>query len=235
MIEKFKDFTILLNEPEENHLVEREQSYVVSRKQKLINMLGSEKVYEEIISSGYTDEFLYESGILDFIMKSVTSIGNSDFGKTVKAETPELIAKTILTSVIKSVITKLQIREYSFLYYFISYGLTTAITELGKDWYNQKDTDFCKAFTKGAVSGLEAYVTVATVNKIAKIFGLTMPSAPFAESIILNLTQIFTKEFVSDTVYNYVCGKNYQGDGLEKESLYDIIKKTVTDSIKELW
>lgn len=235
MIENFETFVSLLNEPEETHLQEREQSYKDERQKQIIKMLKSEKVYEDIISYGYTDEILYESGILDFILKSVSSVADSNFAKTVKAETPELIAKTILTSIIKSVITKLQIREYSFLYYFISYGLTTAITELGKDWFNKKDSDFCKAFTKGAVAGMEAYVTVATINRIAKIFGLTMPSAPFAESIILNLTQVFTKEFVSDVVYNYVCGKNYEGENLEKESLYDIIKKNLEKGVTSLW
>ncbi len=190
-----------------------------SRK-KLIEKLGNEKILNDILKeSKFTEVELFESGLLDYIMGKVKNITGDKLGSVISGGA-EIGAKTILSNMIQPIITKLNITSQSFLWYFLTYGMTEVITTLGKDILNMEQPQFCETFTNGAVKGVYAYFAGMGYARVSQMLGFSSYN-DIATSVMINISDNISKETVRKWVYGAVCG------GKNGNGIYDIVKKNM--------
>lgn len=161
---------------------------------------------------------LHESKLFEFVIGGLDSskLGGMFSGAL------DIGAKTVLTSMIQPVLDKLGVNKSTFVWYFLSYGLSSAITDLGKDILTAEQPKFCQAFTNGAVKGIYAYFAAMGYDRIAQMLGFKSNSA-LATNIMINMGDFISKDVVSKWVYSIVCSGGKSG-----KSLYDVVKSTVS-------
>lgn len=206
----------------ENPKKDVSENYIRYRKNKLIEISGSESKLNLILESGFTEEELFESGLLDMLMGKIKGTTGNKMGDILSGGV-ELGAKTILTSMLQPLITKLNITSQSFLWYFLTYGMTEVITKLGKDILNLEQPQFCQTFTDGAVKGVYAYFSAMGYSKISQLLGFGNYN-DLATSVMINMSDNISKESVNKWVYGAVCGNGKSG------GMYNIIKNNLNFS-----
>ena len=161
---------------------------------------------------------LHESQLFEFV---IAGLDSSKLGGMFSGAL-DIGAKTVLTSMIQPVLDKLGVNKSTFIWYFLSFGLSSAITDLGKDILSAEQPKFCQAFTNGAVKGIYAYFAAMGYDRIAQMVGFQSNSA-LATNIMINMGDFISKDVVSKWVYSIVCSGGKSG-----KSLYDVVKSTVS-------
>lgn len=219
-MEKYSEIYNVLNTPID---IDKETK---GRRELLVEMFGASG-YNNIVDIGYGDS-LYETELPDYILDKSKDMFSSNY-KTIA----KVLGETVVVKMIQPIIKKLGIREYSFLWYAISYGLTDVAFELGENIFDSdKKLDFCRLFSGGAVVGVSRYFTITGMDKIMYLFGVNFAgNTKWLEPFILQSSGQVFDEFLKETAYNFVCGKNWDGDSLSgAKSLYDMALETISDT-----
>lgn len=197
-----------------------------NRRDILVEIFGASG-YNNIVDIGYGDS-LYETELPEYILDKSKGLFTDNY-KTIG----KVLGETVVVKMIQPIIKKLGIREYSFLWYAISYGLTEVAFELGEHIFDSnKKMDFCRLFSGGAVVGVSRYFTITGIDKILYLFGINFAgNTKWIEPFILQSTGQVFDDFLKDTAYNFVCGKNWDGENLSGgKSLYEMALETISDT-----
>lgn len=218
LLESFDDFIKLASTEITTKNPERTNDYKEFRKNKLIEQLGKENLEYILANTSFDEETLFESGILDYIGSALSGVGGDNLGNLLSGGL-ELGTKTILSTMIQPIIQKLNIAPQSFLWYFLSFGLSEAVTRLGKNILSASQPEFCTAFTKGATTGIKAYFSGMGYAKISQMLGFTT-YGDIATNLLINMGASIKTEQIEKWVMGVVC--NNKGN-----SIYDIVKSTL--------
>lgn len=173
-----------------------------------------------------TEEELYE--FLDFLGKGFA--GNKRLGIE------------ITSGVISALIGFLPVKitKGSIFWYLLTYGMSHAIHDMGKDILNpDKKVDFCESFSKGAASSIADWATVGVINKLLKVIGIDLSGSTVARFGMNSLGDLFrdgdNNTWIHELFESTFCGDDFMVIDGKRMSLWDSVYELGASTFSGIW